>query len=47
MSFSEAITLVTPPLGSLPRPSMRIANGDDVTSATGAVSASVPVMAFY
>ena len=47
MSFSEALTLVTPPLGSLPRPSMRIASGDDVTSTTGAVSASVPVMAFY
>lgn len=47
MSFSDAVTLVTPRLGPLPRPCMRIANGVDVAAATGAVSASVPVMAFF
>lgn len=47
MAFSDAVTLVTPPLGQLPRPCARVANGADVTSPTGSVSASVPVMAFF
>lgn len=47
MSFGDATTLVTPPLGPLPRPCMRVANGADVAAPTGAVSASVPVMAFF
>ena len=47
MSFSDAVTLVSPPLGPVPRPCMRIANGSDVWAPTGAVSASVPVMAFF
>ena len=47
MTFSDAVTLVTPPLGRLPTPCVRIANGLDVAAPTGTVSASVPVMAFY
>ncbi len=47
MSFSDAVTLVTPPFGQLPRPCARVANGDDVSSPTGSVSRSVPVMAFF
>lgn len=47
MSFSDAITLVTPPFGQLPRPCARIANGDDVHSPHGSVSSSPPVMAFF
>lgn len=47
MSFSDAVTLVTPPYGQLPIPAARIANGSDVTSLTGTISSSVPVMAFF
>ena len=47
VAFSDAVTLVTPPFGQLPRPCARIADGDDVTSPTGTVSASVPVTAFF
>ncbi|MCK5941021.1 MAG: hypothetical protein KAI24_03550 [Planctomycetes bacterium] len=47
MSFSDAVTLVTPPYGQLPMPVARIANGSDVAAATGSVSSSVPVMAFF
>jgi len=47
MSFSDAITLVTPPYGQLPIPTARVANGSDVAAATGSVSSSVPVMAFF
>ncbi|MGK0303160.1 MAG: hypothetical protein ACI89X_004048 [Planctomycetota bacterium] len=47
MSFSDAITLVTPPSGSLPIPAMRIANGSNQAATSGSVSTSVPVMAFF
>lgn len=47
MSFSDAVTMITPPHGALPRTCSRIADGDDVTSTAGAVSAAVPVMCFY
>ncbi|MEC9048432.1 MAG: hypothetical protein VYA51_10500 [Planctomycetota bacterium] len=47
MAFSDAVTMVTPPNGAVPRPCARVANGADVTSATGAISRSVPVMCFY
>ena len=47
MSFSDAVTLVTPPSGSLPIPAMRVANGSNQSATSGSVSASVPVMAFF
>lgn len=47
MTFSDAVSLVAPPLGQLPRPARRVANGSDVASPTGSVSASVPVTAFF
>lgn len=47
MSFSDAVTLVTPPYGQLPIPAARIANGSNVAATTGSVSSSVPVMAFF
>ena len=47
MSFSDAITLITPPRASLPITAARIANGNNHAAATGAVSTSVPVMAFF
>lgn len=47
MSFSDAITLVTPPYGQLPVPVARVANGSDVNAPTGNVSASAPVTAFF
>ncbi|MGK0157751.1 MAG: hypothetical protein ACI9SE_004734 [Neolewinella sp.] len=47
MAFSEAITLVTPPPGSLPIPAMRIANGSNQAATSGSVSSSVPVMTFF
>ena len=47
IAFSDGSTLITPPFGSLPIPSARVANGNDQTALTGTVSRSVPVMAFY
>ena len=47
MSLSDAITLITPPSGSLPIPAMRIANGSNQAATSGTVSTSVPVMAFF
>jgi len=47
MAFSDGITLVTPPYGSLPIPSARIANGSNQAATSGSVSSSVPVMAFF
>lgn len=47
MSFSDAVTLVTPALGSVPIPVSRVANSTDHTAATGTVSYAVPVMAFF
>ncbi len=47
MSFSDAVTMVTPALGTLPIPVSRIINSTDHTAATGTVSYAVPVMAFF
>ena len=47
LSFSDAVTMVTPALGSLPIPVSRIVNSTDHTAATGTVSYAVPVMAFF
>lgn len=47
MAFSDALTLITPPLGMLPMPVRRVANGSNRTASSGSVSNSVPVMAFF
>lgn len=47
MAFSDGITLVTPPYGSLPIPCARIANASNQAATSGSVSNSVPVMAFF
>ncbi len=47
MAFSDGITLVTQPYGSLPIPCARIANGSNQAATSGSVSNSVPVMAFF
>ncbi|HEB54160.1 MAG TPA: hypothetical protein ENI87_12980 [bacterium] len=47
MSFSDAITLVTPPYGQLPVPAARVANGSNQAAASGSVSRNVPVMEFF
>lgn len=47
LSFSDASTFVTPPPGPQPVPTVRIASSASVTAATGTVSYSVPVMAFW
>ncbi len=47
LAFSDALTLTTPPLGALPIPAARVANGTDVTAPSGVVSAAVPVTAFF
>jgi len=47
MAFSDGTTLVTPPYGSLPIPTARIANGNQHAAASGTVSNAVPVMAFF
>ena len=46
-AFGDAITFVTPPYGMLPIPCARIASASDRAASTGAVSRSVPVMAFF
>ena len=47
MSFSDAVTLVTPPAGPLPIPAVRIVNSTNQASATGTISNVVPVMGFF
>jgi hypothetical protein len=47
MSFSDAVTVVTPPPGPLPIPAVRIVNSTSQTAATGSISNSVPVMGFF
>ena len=47
LSFSDALTMVTPALGTLPIPVSRVVNSTDHTAATGSVSYAVPVMAFF
>ena len=47
MAFSDAITLVTPPSGSLPIPVTRVASASNQAASTGSVSAAVPIMAFF
>lgn len=46
-TFSDALTFVTPALGTLPIPVTRVANSTNQAAATGTVSNAVPVMAFF
>lgn len=46
-TFSDALTFVTPGLGTLPIPVTRVANSTNQAAATGTVSNAVPVMAFF
>lgn len=46
MAFSDAVTFVTPPTGTLPIPVSRIVHSTNHASATGTVSFAVPVMGF-
>ncbi len=47
MSFSDAVTFVTPPPGPQPIPAVRVVNSTNGGAATGTVSNVVPVMAFF
>ena len=47
MAFSDALTLITPPFGSLPIPTARVASASSRTSPTGSFSYAVPVMEFF
>jgi hypothetical protein len=47
MAFSDAVTFVTPPPGTLPLPATRVINSTNGAAATGTVSNAVPVMAFF
>jgi hypothetical protein len=47
LAFSDGSTLITPPAGTLPIPTCRVANSNDHAAATGTVSYAVPVMQFY
>jgi hypothetical protein len=47
LAFTDGLTLVTPPLGAVPLPAVRIANSTSQTASTGSVSNVVPVMGFY
>ncbi|MCR9246935.1 MAG: hypothetical protein NXI31_18025 [bacterium] len=47
MSFSNGMTLVTPPAGPSPIPVVRIVNSSNRLATTGTVSASVPVIEFF
>jgi hypothetical protein len=46
-AFSDGSTLVTPPAGTLPIPTSRVANSNDHAAATGTLSYAVPVMQFF
>lgn len=46
-SFGDGVTLTTPMPGPLPIPSCRVANSNDHTALTGALSFAVPVMEFF
>lgn len=47
LSFGNGVTIVTPPAGPLPIPTVRIVNSSNGAAATGTVSNSVPVMLFF
>jgi hypothetical protein len=47
MTFSDAVTMVTPAPGTLPVPTARIVNSTNHLATTGTVSLAVPVMAFF
>ncbi|MCA8954286.1 MAG: hypothetical protein KDE27_32560 [Planctomycetes bacterium] len=46
LSFSDGVTLVTPPAGPTPIPAIRIVNSTNRTAPTGTISDSVPVIEF-